>query len=96
MSGTNHIPGRTLRKWRRTNTGRKAPTSSRDERHQPRRQDNRHLPNTGIVTAQKGTKILRNNEGRFLEVWKELCYGKAETLEDAEIAVRGWRYNLVR
>jgi len=29
-------------------------------------------------------------------VWKELCYGKAETLEDAEIAVRGWRYNLVR
>jgi hypothetical protein len=24
-------------------------------------------------------------------VWKELCYGKAETLADAEEAVRGWR-----
>jgi len=29
-------------------------------------------------------------------VSKELCYGKAETLEDAEEAVRGSRYNLVR
>jgi len=28
-------------------------------------------------------------------VSKELCYGKAETLGDAESAVRWWRYNLV-
>jgi hypothetical protein len=27
---------------------------------------------------------------------KELCHGKAETLEDAGEAARGWRYNLVR
>jgi len=25
-----------------------------------------------------------------------LCYGKAETLEDAEEVARGWQYNLVR
>jgi hypothetical protein len=48
------------------------------------------------VTVQKGTKILRDNGRRFLVVSKELCYGKAETLEDAEEAVRGWRYNLER
>jgi len=29
-------------------------------------------------------------------VLEELCYGRAETLEDAEEAVRGWRHNLVR
>jgi hypothetical protein len=48
------------------------------------------------VTVQKGTKIFRANEGRFLVVSKELCYGTAERLEDAEEAARGWRYNLVR
>jgi hypothetical protein len=48
------------------------------------------------VTAQIGTRILRDNGGRFRVVLKELCYGKAETLEDAEEAARGWRYNLVR
>jgi hypothetical protein len=48
------------------------------------------------VMAQKGTEILRDNGGRFLVVSKELCYGMAETLEDAEEAARGWRYNLVR
>jgi len=40
-------------------------------------------------------EIFRDNGGGFLVV-KELCYGKAETLEDAEEAARGWRYNLVR
>ena len=40
------------------------------------------------VTAQKRTKILRNNGGRFLVVSKELCYRKAETLEDTEEAVK--------
>jgi len=25
---------------------------------------------------------------------KELCYGKAETLGDAEAVARGWQYNL--
>jgi hypothetical protein len=43
-----------------------------------------------------GMRILRDNGGRFLVVSKELCYGKAETLEDAEKAARGWRYNLVK
>jgi hypothetical protein len=28
-------------------------------------------------------------------VSKELCYGKAERLEDAKEAARRWRYNLV-
>jgi hypothetical protein len=50
----------------------------------------------GHVTAQKGTEIFRDNGGRFLVVSKELCYGKAERLEDAEKAARGWRHNLVR
>ena len=40
------------------------------------------------VTAQIGTRILRDNGGGFLVVLKELCYGKAETLEDAEAGVR--------
>jgi hypothetical protein len=49
-----------------------------------------------FVTAQKGTKILRDNGRRFLVVSKELCYGKAERWEDAEEAARRWRYNLER
>jgi len=49
-----------------------------------------------LVTAQIGTAILGNNRRKIRVVWKELCYGKAETLEDAEEAARGWRYNLVR
>jgi len=48
------------------------------------------------VTAQEGMEILRNNRRKIRKVWKELCYGKAETLEDAEEAARWWRYNLVR
>jgi hypothetical protein len=48
------------------------------------------------VTAQIGMRILRDNGGGFLVVSKELCYGKAETLEDAEEAARGWRYNFGR
>jgi hypothetical protein len=55
-----------------------------------------HASGMRCVTAQKGTKILRDNGRRFMVVPKELCYGKAETLEDAEEAVRGWRYNLER
>jgi hypothetical protein len=50
------------------------------------------LPATGLV----GMKVLRNNRRTIRVVWKEFCYGKAETLEDAEEAARGWRYNLVR
>jgi len=50
----------------------------------------------GVVTAQEGTKILRHNGRKIREVWKESCYGKAETLVDAEEAARRWRYNLVR
>jgi len=48
------------------------------------------------VTARKGTKILKDHGGRILVQLKELCYVKAETLEDAEEAARGWQYNLVR
>jgi hypothetical protein len=48
------------------------------------------------VTAQIGMGMFRDKGGRFLAVSKELCYGKAETLEDAEEGARGWRYNLVR
>jgi len=48
------------------------------------------------VTAQIGTRILMDNGGRFLVVSEELCYGRTETWEDAEEAVRRWRYNLVR
>jgi hypothetical protein len=46
--------------------------------------------------AQKGIKLFRDKGRRFPVVSKELCYGKTETLEDAEEAVRGWRYNLER
>ena len=47
------------------------------------------------VTAQEGTKVLGKYKRKIRRVWKELCYGKAETLEDAEEAARWWRYNLV-
>jgi len=41
-----------------------------------------------IVTAQEGTKILRNIR---IKIRKELCYGKVETLEDVEEAANWWR-----
>jgi len=47
------------------------------------------------VTAQEGTKAFGNSRRKTRKVWKELCYGKTETLEDAEKAARWWRYNLV-
>jgi hypothetical protein len=41
------------------------------------------------------TKAL-GYKGRDAErVWKEVCYGKAEMLRDAEKAARWWRDNLV-
>jgi len=49
-----------------------------------------------IVTAQERMGILGNNSRKIQKARKELCYGKAETLEDAEEAARWWRYNLVR
>ena len=54
------------------------------------------VPACGIFTAQAGTEILGYNGGRFLVVSKELCYGKADTLELEEGAARWWRYNFVR
>ena len=48
------------------------------------------------VTALGYVEVLGNNGRTLRSVWKELCYGKTETLGDAEKAVRGWRYNLVR
>jgi len=47
------------------------------------------------VTVQEGTKVLGKYRRKIRKVWKELCYGKAEMLEDAEEAARWWRYNLV-
>ena len=41
---------------------------------------------SSVVTAQDGTEILGNNRRKIWKVWKELCHGKAETLEDAEEA----------
>jgi len=41
-----------------------------------------------VVTAQEGTKVLRKYRRKIRKVWKELCYGKAETLEDAEEAAK--------
>ena len=52
-------------------------------------------PVSNCVTAQEGTKVLGKYRRKIRKVWKELCYGKAETLEDAEEAERWWRYNLI-
>jgi len=49
-----------------------------------------------IVTAQAGTVIPGNNRRQIRVVRKESCYGKAETLGDAEEAARWWQYNLVK
>ena len=38
----------------------------------------------GCVTARKDTEVLRSGKGDFAMVWKELCYGKTDTLGDAE------------
>ena len=48
---------------------------------------------TTSVTAQE---ILGKNRRKIHKAWKELCYGKTETLEDVKEAARWWRYNLVR
>ena len=48
------------------------------------------------VTVQAGTVIPGNNRRKIRVVRKELCYGKAEMLEDVEEAARWWRYNLGR
>jgi hypothetical protein len=47
------------------------------------------------VTTLGSTKVHGNNRRNSLAVTKELCYGKAETLGDAEKAARWWWYNLV-
>jgi hypothetical protein len=46
-------------------------------------------------TALKGTKILGVSVTNIWRVSKELCYGKAETLEDAEEGTWWWPCNLV-
>jgi len=55
-----------------------------------------YLEDILIVTAQAGTVIPGNDRRKIRVVRKELCYGKAETLEDVEKAARWWRYNLVK
>jgi hypothetical protein len=52
----------------------------------------RSLPD---ITAMGDTEIFWNNGSCAKTVWKELYYGKADTLEDVEEAVRGWRDNPV-
>jgi hypothetical protein len=39
-----------------------------------------------FVTVLEGTKVLGREWRRYGRVWKESCYGKAETLVDAEEA----------
>jgi len=48
------------------------------------------------VMALEYTEIHRNDERKLRRVWKELCYGMAVTLGNAQEAARWWRYNLVR
>jgi len=53
-------------------------------------------PKGGILSRRKKVRRYFGKYRRKIwKVWKELCYGKAETLEDAEEAARWWRYNLV-
>jgi hypothetical protein len=47
------------------------------------------------VTVRRSTTVLENNDGNSGMLCKILCYRKAETLADAEDAVRWWRNNLV-
>jgi hypothetical protein len=47
------------------------------------------------VTALENMAILRNNGRKLVVVWEELCYGKAETLGDAEDAARWWQCTVV-
>jgi len=54
-------------------------------------------PKGGILSRRR--KVWRysgNNSRKVSTARKELCYGKAEMLVDAEEAARWWRYNLVR
>lgn len=48
-----------------------------------------------VVTVLKGTKVLERKWPRYERVWKEMCYGKAEMLVDAEEAAKGWRDNVL-
>jgi len=50
-------------------------------------------PNRGILSRLWEIRRYLGNMGLVV---KELCYGKAETLGDAEEAARWWRYYLVR
>jgi len=43
-----------------------------------------------IVTVLEYTEILQYNGRKPVMVWKDLCYGRAETLGDAEEAARWW------
>ena len=42
------------------------------------------------VTALRRYKVLGNKGGYAEKVWKEWCYGRTETLEDAEEVVQWW------
>jgi hypothetical protein len=48
-----------------------------------------------IVIVRRWTEVLRNTNGYWGTVFEELCYGRAEKLEDVEEVARLWRYNLV-
>ena len=53
-------------------------------------------PKGGILSQRwEKREVLGNNGRKLLVVSEELCYGKAETLGDAEEAAKWWRDNLV-
>ena len=49
-----------------------------------------------LSRRRKVRRYTGNNSRKVSTARKELCYGKAETLVDAEEAARWWRCNLVR
>jgi hypothetical protein len=54
------------------------------------------IPESGLSWRCNITKVHGNISIADGRVSKELCYEKAETLEDTQEAARLWRYNLVR
>jgi len=53
-------------------------------------------PRRGILSrCEESIEVLRNSDGNSGMVWKELCYGRAERLGDADDEARWWWNNLV-
>jgi hypothetical protein len=52
-----------------------------------------YTTNLKAITVWNCIEILRNNDGDLGMVWKELYYGKVETLGDVGSTAGRWRYN---